>query len=263
MGRTQIAALFISVVAIFWIVMDVSPVLLQPVLPCEDLDGADGALGYTDGDQGLAEICYLGICETEWGADGVSGYSENDVWFAAACYGGTRGAGIGVIDASEVEWSDGIFSMLTIMAGLVILTSGARLVYVDAQYEKIIDKHKDDIGDIEKDIVKELNEGDGVPGTTKDDTYLTNELANQRALLYNTEDRRDDNRRTGVVSDVIGVSGIIIFGFIASSGIFDDVAPMIVLSSVFVVAPVVHFLRHLRIVISGTRGKRQPVDVHH
>lgn len=244
MDRTKIVATLIIVGATFSTMAGVSPVLLQPDLFCEDLGGADGMRGYSDGDQDLAEHCYLVICETEWGADGVYGYSENDVWFAAACYSGTSGAGISAIDTIGIEWSDGVFSMLTIMAGLIMLTSGARLVYVDAQYEKIIDKHRDNVDSMDSELGKKKDKDE-------EKAFLI-ESMNQRNLLSAMEDKREDNRRNGILWDVIGISGIIIFGFLTASGIFDDVAPMIGLSAVFAVATVVHFLRHLRIVIAGT-----------
>ena len=49
----------------------------------------------------------------------------------------------------EDEWSSGIFTMLTIIAGLILATAGARLVYVDAQYEKIIDRYQEDAASLE------------------------------------------------------------------------------------------------------------------
>ena len=42
---------------------------------CEDLDGANGWLGYTDGDSGWAAACYLNMC-------------ENPERFTDECYGG-------------------------------------------------------------------------------------------------------------------------------------------------------------------------------
>lgn len=205
--------------------------MVPPDRSCEDLTDADGVPGYTSGDGSWTSSCYRVVCENMLGADGVANFTENDTLLAAACYRGTN-----VVEIED-EWSSGIFTMLTIIAGLILATAGARLVYVDAQYEKIIDRYQEDVASLEE----------ALPKTDKPESAvrLIKEWQFRYAALVKAEASREENRRTGIVLDMISVFGIVVLVFMVSVDIITDILALVFLFIVLYVIPVTHFLRHL------------------
>ena len=202
----------------------------QPDWSCEGLADADGVRGYTSGDGSWTSACYHAVCEDMLGADGVANFTENDTLLAKACYRGT------VTVEIEDEWNPGIFTMLTIIAGLIVATAGARLVYVDAQYEKIIGRYQEDTYSLEDDLSKD---------TGGDADRLMKEWQSRYAALVKAENSRGENRRTGIALDMISVFGIVVLVFMVSLGVITDILALVFLFTVLSVIPATHFLRHL------------------
>ena len=137
-----------------------------------------------------------------------------------------------------MEWFFGIFPMMTIMAGLIGAIMGVRLVHIDKEYKQIINQYEKHIVEIENQLADNTQDNDM--------GYLIVELKDQHGVVVKTKADREDNRRNGIVIDIISLAGIITLGLVAVFGTFDGILIMMVaLSVALFAAPVFYFLHHV------------------
>lgn len=141
-----------------------------------------------------------------------------------------------------LDVSFGIFAMMTIIAGMVIGILAARFVYIDKQYEKMIQKYEDII----EVIIEELEEGhaDGVD----DDYRVTLEHAfAYKDTIGKYKSQRDSNRHTGATLDITVVITIIVVGLATVLQVFEINILLVSTLLILSMMPVLHFGLHLRL----------------
>jgi len=134
-----------------------------------------------------------------------------------------------------MDWSFGIFPMMTIMAGMVLGTMGLRFVYIDKQYSDIVKKHED--------VLSKLRHM--LEDNTKFDTTIFDHVLTHIETKGMYESRRENNRRIGLLMDFIAMVFIIMTGILVAGEIIPANVLLIGLTTIgFTMVSAIHTLIH-------------------
>ena len=137
-----------------------------------------------------------------------------------------------------MDWSVGIFPMMTIIAALVVTMLAVRFVYMDRRYSEIIGEYKNVIEHTLNKI--ETNEN-------KDEKKaLLQALLETKEEIEMHKNNRKNNASMGLILDIVSIAGIVVTGFIAAAGVFDNNVWNVVITLIpWMVIPTFHFVYHV------------------
>lgn len=136
----------------------------------------------------------------------------------------------------NIDWSFGIFSIMTIIAGLLIAVSAVRYAYINNQYAKIIDQHKN--------MADKLNDKIKTDKTMQHDEYLDSLFVHRDVI--STYKSRQTNAMLGMLLDLVAILMIVIVGFLTTLGLFmNSLLELVVLLILLPMLPLTHLIFHV------------------
>ena len=140
-----------------------------------------------------------------------------------------------------LDVSFGVFTMMAIIAGMVIGILAARFVYIDKQYEKMIQKYKD----IMDTLIEKLEEK-YISGVNDEYRFTLEHALAYKDTIGKYKSQRDSNRQTGATLDIAVMITIIIIGLATVLEIFEINILLVSTLLVLAMMPVLHFGLHMR-----------------
>ncbi len=132
-----------------------------------------------------------------------------------------------------VEWNLGVFTVMTIMATLIVGILAIRFVYIGAAYTQAIDRYEK---------IMEYAEGDIESGAGKNIPDASEHVLSYQELMGNYRARRENNTHLGAFIDIIIIAQILVVGSLATLGVFANNVWVMILSLFFLFSiSAIHF----------------------
>lgn len=128
-----------------------------------------------------------------------------------------------------------MFSVMTILVTIIAAIIATRFIYIDRQYASLIDRQNA--------VAEKLEMADAGMAAEHLDEFKGLQKASGHAAS-----RRDNNRKDGLILDVMAMLAILILGMLTTFGVFGDPQEFLLLNVLLAVwfsIPLVNFMRHV------------------
>ena len=138
-----------------------------------------------------------------------------------------------------IEWTGGVFSIITAMITVIGIIMATRVIFIDVQYSQIIKEFKL----IKEKLEKSISEKDKADGVVSESLSVLLEIIESRSYYKN---KRDNNKALGLFIDVFVLTGILIIGVLSTHGLFALIVINILVLFLFSFS-ITDFIRHIQI----------------
>ena len=151
-----------------------------------------------------------------------------------------------------VPWELGFYTMLAMAITVIMGVLATRLVYVNKQYEKILEEHKNYLHSLEKEAIRDFDKLGGNIDSDLEAAFIY--LVEQRHEMKRYKKHKNSNWRVGVTIDIIAVMSFFFIGLALVLDIGrDGLSILSAYSAIMFMTPLVHFGYHLNILKKASR----------
>lgn len=148
-----------------------------------------------------------------------------------------------------MDWSLGVFTVMTIIVAIIGVISGVRLIHIDKQYETIINKYELESNRLEAMLMDSKKDDKEI------DISSSSITAYQRGIgQYNA--KRDNNKKQGLTYDFFCIATVLILGIITTFGVFEkELLFLNGLLAMTLIMPSINFIIHMN-TINENKSKK-------